>query len=1208
LGKNATSDVMMRNKTLKYIAIYMILLVITIPIMSASALSSSISVTDYYGDAQVEGYLAEEDSLIVGVEVEWDETETISELNETTNITTETTTDVEFLEEYAKLFIDHNEYSFDSCTGSGPYTCVYEDAEQARQGSILELEAKLYDDDENILSEDDKSMYVDVEEPEIEEFELDEVLIDDFNVTYEVSDEACSSCLDECSGISTVDLVIDGAVIATDLYTAETNGTDESTPICDTEGTFELSLDGIDQGEYEVCLRVTDRVGNQEEACEDTLVDYSGPEFSTSSFVLLDDDYEVDYYNGPMDVVMSINITEVDSTLDTTSVYANLSSLNEVIPGDYEEKTPDYCTAISDDEHYCLWSFTIDLSETNTTTSHFIKFYAEDTVGNNETYTKSIELAYDATSPVVQSIASIWGEYISLNNNTLMMEIQEADSGFDKNQVEINLAELGLGTKEADYCEASGTIWNCYWESFSISTSTGEGVTVYAYPHKATDDIGNEYNEEESITSQVFTVDKFAPEFENITIIPIGTGLEVLTVNDLAQITAIITDDTSGIDEETVLADFSAFDAAETWTYAQSCEDYGDGTYECVWDYTGQLTDGEVELEIVAIDFAGNVKYSGDDNEYGDIEVVEYEEKEVDYWHELADAGTLPYINPNFLRQSQQGTIVTLDFTIEPRSLNPYLHLMEITSCSGIPYVPYVQSVEQELTIISQLHYPDLGLDRKYMLLNVPAFLAALPYNETIDTEGSYIDISCQGYVVQSRTMNGDIYTPNEEFNVTATLPLKSGLFTQPDIQTIDKMQRYEGFVDFLDKYILSWMGFITEWGPKICGPLSSIRSLVNNIASALLSIRYAAFAFGGATILEGAVGEQGVISQLSKGIDKFWKGRGGKGNRHCETGVGACLNPNAMLSIGYICDLVLCQSCSKIWSQDILGGIAGAAFGDGRKEPLLERLINIPYQYAAVKLPGAAGAAISTKTRTDAGATVPPPEDPKSQVEFEFDEAETYDTAVEAYAGEFQYGIASDRLTITFDPRQNLVFALICSPPCITGIYSRLKVYREIVVAYNACLNVAAIKQEDISQCDEFLQAQICQQLVGAFFWHWIYKLMKDFVSKTIIVSTFNFLENLAACPQVDAGGKLQEMTIGCSAYRGAQAVVNFVWVVVDTVQIFQGFAQQFESMGSNKDAQESQEDVEEELTEAYENQQTPEETLEQSLQDQAGGTDIYG
>ena len=74
----------MRNKTLKYIAMYMILLVITIPIMSASALSSSVSVTNYYGDEQIQGYIAEEDALIVGVEVDWDETETTSELNETT--------------------------------------------------------------------------------------------------------------------------------------------------------------------------------------------------------------------------------------------------------------------------------------------------------------------------------------------------------------------------------------------------------------------------------------------------------------------------------------------------------------------------------------------------------------------------------------------------------------------------------------------------------------------------------------------------------------------------------------------------------------------------------------------------------------------------------------------------------------------------------------------------------------------------------------------------------------------------------------------------------------------------------------------------------------------------------------------------------------------------------------------------------------------
>lgn len=1146
----------------KLIAMYMVFLVATIPIISASAYGSTVSITTYHGEDNVEEYLSEEDSLYVEAEITWDE-ETI--INDTTNETEA----IDFSEDYVELIFDNEEFEFDNCTNGTTITCTFEDETVSREGAALELEVKLYDADAELVSEDSGTVYVDAIAPEIEEFDMPETIIDDFNVSYEVSDQACDTCIEACAGLYSIEFTINDEVReSVSFTTAAENTTDTTESVCSTSGIFETNTDDLDNGEVEACLIAVDRVGHETTSCLTILVDYSGPEFDAESFVLVDEDgYDVTHFNDAMDVTMSINLSE-DSGLDTSTVYANLSAFNEEMADDYGALLGS-CTEMSEGNYYCYWSFIIDL--TNESSVLVAKFSATDNAGNEGSYSKSVDLEYDVDAPVVQSITSIWGEYMNQYNNTLYMEINEEGAGFDKNNVYLNLGEIGLGNVKADYCEASGSIWTCYWEEFTASSTVAEGYTILVYPYNIVDDIGNSYDEESSVSSQDFTFDKTEPEFLNVTISPVGTGLEILTEGDIAQITALIYDETAGVDEETVFADFSEFDSAEGWEAAQSCEDFGTGEHECIWEYTGQLHAGSVRMELFAVDFAGNVKYSGDDNEYGDADIVEFEEKEVDYWEEEIDAGTLPDMNPNFLRQSQQGTIVYLDFTLRAKSLEPYVHMMEITSCTGIPHVKPVQDVEQEFGIVSQLYYPEDDTNtRKYLLLNVPALLAELPYDEEIETEGSYIEITCNGYVVQSRTRLGDIYTPDEEFNVTAILPLKPGLFTQPDLATIDKIQRFEKFIDFLDKYLLSWMKFLAEWGPKICGPIAAIRSLVNNLLTTLKAVRVAVWAFGGKEILSGAVGENGVLDRLSEGIDKLWKGRKGKGNMHCDPEGGGnpawCLNPNAMVSIGYICDLVLCEYCGKIWRENILGSIAGAIRGDNVKEPLVESVFNLWFD-KVVKVSDTA-----------------------------YSDYESY------VGGEFQYGVASERVVSQLDPRQNLVVALVCSPPCITGIYTRLNVYRSILIAYNACLNVAAIKDEDISQCDEFLTAQICQQLVNAFFWHWFDDLLRSFLAKAAVVTLENVIKGLLfKCPQLKVGEALQEVPVSCSTFRGIEAIANFVFVSIDTVQTLESLGISFKGMGADKDARELQEEAEAEIEEEYEKD------WEEELEGQVGGAEVY-
>ena len=234
------------RKQWKFIAMYMILLVITIPIMSASALSSSISITEYYGEDGVEGFIAEEDSLYVGAEIDWDE----ETFDEETNITSGEL----FSENYVSVLWDGEEYSFASCTGEGPYNCIFQSDTAVREG-MLEIVVNLYDTSIILIEEDSEIVYVDDLAPEIDDLEIPSVVINDFNVTYEITDEACDTCLSECSGISYVEFLINDE----SREVIEISNENDTSSICNTEGIIETNTDDLVNGEVEACFKVVDR-------------------------------------------------------------------------------------------------------------------------------------------------------------------------------------------------------------------------------------------------------------------------------------------------------------------------------------------------------------------------------------------------------------------------------------------------------------------------------------------------------------------------------------------------------------------------------------------------------------------------------------------------------------------------------------------------------------------------------------------------------------------------------------------------------------------------------------------------------------------------------------------------------------------------------------------------------------------------------------
>ena len=1134
-----------KTKTMQKIAVFMIFLMISFPFISANAWAQSLSVTKYNGKDNVEGVMAAVDDYLY-VQIQIDPEETGME------ITGE------------NVFVSYEDIeNFDSCIlESDIYTCEYTSDSKDRTAQETSAYITLYDDTTPV-AQDQIDILIDGKDPEIESFSVPSSLTENLSIDYELEDTACTAC-DSCSGLKTLEFYINDELVAESWFTEQTDSSiyDQSASICTYENTIEAAVPdlGIEEGSTEICLKITDRTNHEDESCQTTYVDYNPPIFDSSSFFILDKhDNEVGFIGEEeIEAEISINISDASSGLDTSTVYGNFSSLNPNMISQYENMLAS-CTDVGDNTYNCLWNIYID----NVNGSLPVSITASDNSGNFEEVSTSVILDYDGTKPIIHSIISIYDEYLNKDNNTIILEISEAESGLTAENIILDMSDLGIGEQSADECLNEGGTWYCTWEEFDASSTVANGRIVDITIEDIEDNVGNNYDSEESEDRGRFTYDGEEPEFINITIRPLGKDLDVLITEDVAEITAFIQDEYSGVDSYTVFADYSDFDEAEDYGEAEYCEEVEEGIYKCVWEYSGQLFgDESVKLNIIAYDLAGNVKDSEDDHEHGEIRVVEVQEYDADYWQEEAKVSPIPMLNPNFIRQSSTGTIIKLDTELASKTgSKPFVHEYVVESCQGYIYLPeedYSSESYVDFPIYQQYYYPGETRDKKYLLVNVPPLLSGISANETIETEGGYVALFCNAEVIQSRSHYSDIYSPNEMVNISASLELTDGLFQEPSLTSIDKIQKHEKFIDVLTK-ITDFLEKIVNFGTKLCQPLNAIRSVVNNIGTLIDSL-YVLFPS------PGIMQAQKAFTKASDFVESIWAG---KKPRPPGTNY-------AVVSLGFWCDLVLCEHCGKIW-HDLLSSEMGAFGNTFIGEVPFNALLGLAYKGgSAIPEPktdttttgSADGTGSGDDGSDDTGAT--PPEMPQQEAD-----QDTYQ------AGQFQPGVGGEAVQAYFDPKENLVVALICMPPCLTGIYQRLMVYKYIFMSYNVCLNVAVLRGEDISQCEEFLKSQICQQIFGAFFWSWFSKLITLTLSKMIIYTASKAIEDLINCP---GGGAFEAPQ--CKVYRSIDAIARIVGVIADLVDTVKYFNSTLGGLFEGNSTEEEEDNVKDDIEEYIEDQ----------------------
>ncbi|MBI5072861.1 hypothetical protein HZA99_03515 [Candidatus Woesearchaeota archaeon] len=1106
---------MQQNKYLQQMALFMIFLVLSIPFISAQAFASTtVTINSYSGKDGVTGVVSTySDALTVEAEVTPDNTTDTFANFSTNNV-------------YVDVF--GKKEAMDNCEkGASSYTCSYTSATTDRTAGEKTLAVNVYSDTSVVAATADATVLIDGNKPTFSSFTYPSTWTDAVNVSYKLSDTACTSC-SGCSGLDRIEFFVNGTL--KENTTLATGSED-----CDYQGTLETSVSdlGVAEGSQQLCAYIYDGVQNNQKKCVSIVVDSTAPSISSSSFVVKDDNGNaIEHLSGvAIHATVSVNITEKGSGLVVDTVYGNFSSLNPNVGSAYDEMPGD-CTEYENGLFVCQWDLYIDLGAETTATA---KIFAEDEAGNSQVLTKTLSFVADTTAPVLVGLTSAFNGYLNAKNNTLTLEIQEEGSGFDDKNVYLNLGQILLGNRQADSCAQSGTLWYCYWSPFVIPSSVPHGEAVKISPATITDDAGNDYDKTASISDVTFVYDEEAPVFLNITLQDLSLESDALVEGDVVAITAFVTDDVSGIDAANVYADYGAFDSANDYTAAQSCTEVDTDLWECYWEYTGALTSGdEISLNIRAMDNAGNVKDSDDDHVVGSAHVVGLVSGTADYWAEDAAVDQVPELNPNFLYFTTTGTLVRLDTALVSKSGSvPYVHNYNVDSCQAAYYAADNLTAKiswVDATVVSQYYYDATDKTSKYALVNIPPLFYGKA-NATVP-EGSSIDLVCTGSVTESRSVYGDIYSPPEQVNISVTVSLMSGLFTEPSLASVDKIQTMTDVIKTLDD-ITKFLGAWTEWGTKICSPMNGIIVVANNLVTILKGVN-ALVGEEGIGAVSGAVSVTNTLNDVWNGYyskDDIAQGEADKriqtdaqtGERTYGSNPDQLFsNKHKLLSLGFACDTVLCESCSENWNK-VLG------------------------------LKGGPGGYVG---------------------------------------GEYVPNWIGQDFTIPLNPRENIIVALICWPPCIPGIYGQLNAYKEILIAYNTCLNIAVTKGEDVIECDQFLSAQICQNIVNAFFWHWFWGLKNFFISKAVGFVLEKVRSDLLKCPEFKDNPK--EPVGICSTWRAIMALTTITVTVVDTYNTLKGIFDMDFNMTGNQTPEQQQD--------------TLQTDVETDIGDQLGTTPSYG
>ena len=557
-------------KYLQLISTFMITLVITIPIYSASVFAG-LGHIGAKGSDNVDGYIKENDHI-------------------TFEATASISGDAKISRD--QVWMGEN-FIFDSCTRSvDVYECKLRYPKNGTTEFIpraIPYTINLKDDNYDVVDTESGKIYVDNLKPRITSFRVEPDIVSrgEVRFSYEVEDEACDddSCEDKCSGIKKLELYkLDGSYkedIMIDSRDCSFNNVSLKESV------------SFGDGQHTVYAKAYDRLGQVSDAVSTTFrVDNIPPHIDVNSFRITDETELPMDFASPVAQQVTLYVEILGDDLDKDSVMGDFTSIDSSYTN-----LKATCGETVDDKTKCTWP--INLAITEATTKEFV-IEAKDSAGNNEKVSISKNIGIDNIGPEVSSIKTekvrSGKSYAKLTENNFIVEFKEDGAGLNPNEVILYVENKGV---KASNCSQG---WTCNW--YDVDFSKG-GTAKVSIKEDTTDRLGNK--------ARLFTaniiVDTALPRLSAISINNIGgkeaTSQGYFKTGDSLQIKAILEDE--GI--EAAYADLSSIITDANKVMADSCVNVNGSRWQCFWVTPSIDISGFIQNYIYLSfeDVAGNV-------------------------------------------------------------------------------------------------------------------------------------------------------------------------------------------------------------------------------------------------------------------------------------------------------------------------------------------------------------------------------------------------------------------------------------------------------------------------------------------------------------------------------------------------------------------------------------------------------------------------
>jgi len=668
----------MRNQELRFLAIFMSVLIITIPFyVSGAYAADNINILKINGKDNING-IRKAKGDYMHIEVEVFSARPLTAQNIQLKSTVPGSAGV----------------AFQTCTPVSPYICKYETTSGDIPAGAYSYYACIGNCDQCFQTTCKKTATIAADglAPVVESLSFNPAAANGgmIKLHYRISDRSClaSKCSGLCSGIAKAE-----------VYDINENGTKKlvstiniNSDACSAEADSDFATSSLPNGRRRICLMAYDKFMQNSSldyasgsSCAELVKDSTKPYFD--SIKLLDDTsaYELAYARREgTRAKLAVNVTT--STLFGLAGSVIKADLTNV--GGAMTDVP--CVNKGNGKWYCTYAFSASIASSG---SKSLNITAIDEGGNAYSTDASLSLTADLGKPAVEKITTeheLEGVgYLKQGYNIIIAVIKDDSMAMAKVYF-----DAGAETNKRAECSGSSGEWRC---RTNVSAS-GQFLTVKVHGF---DDSGNSFSEVKNVP-----VDSNAPGIVGVTIRNMNS-LPYFVVEDDMLIKAEITDNYGLKDDaglySVIMTPDGFYDPSPL--NAESCElNETNDVWTCQWTLLN-LVPGKVRMKLNASDFVGNTKEAEKtkfDFEYIDpttgeykalpdtlVEVYEKEGAAADYWEAEAQTPSPKYVDSSTTIAIEHDVFVPVKLIRKTGGVT--LLQSTIASCSGNDFDSYVK-------------------------------------------------------------------------------------------------------------------------------------------------------------------------------------------------------------------------------------------------------------------------------------------------------------------------------------------------------------------------------------------------------------------------------------------------------------------------------------------------------------------------------------